>query len=42
MVSSINEENSVQTQDDGVTQRVTAKTGVVTVGNVNVPNPLIL
>lgn len=42
VVSSIIEENSVQTQDDGVTQRVTAKTGVATVGNVNVPNPVTL
>nr|WP_308421247.1 hypothetical protein [Psychrobacillus lasiicapitis] len=42
VVSAIIEENSVQTQDDGVTQRVTAKTGVATVGNVNVPNPVTL
>lgn len=28
--------------DDGVTQTVTAKTGVATLGNVQVPNPVVL
>ncbi|MEK4715360.1 hypothetical protein [Sporosarcina sp. FSL K6-5500] len=42
VISSIIEENSVTQNDDGVSQRVTAKTGVATVGNANVPNPVAL
>lgn len=42
VISSIVEENSVTQNDDGVTQRVTAKQGVATVGFENVPNPVSL
>lgn len=42
VISSIVEENSVTQNDDGVTQRVTAKTGVATVGVAKVPNPVKL
>ncbi|AYC29659.1 hypothetical protein [Paenisporosarcina cavernae] len=42
LISSITEENSVQMTDDGLSQRVTAKTGVATVGNVEIPNPVEL
>ncbi|MDW0112230.1 hypothetical protein QT711_03470 [Sporosarcina saromensis] len=42
VIGSIVEENSVTQQDDGFTQRVTAKQGVATVGFENVPNPVSL
>ena len=42
VISSIIEENSVTQNDDGISQRVTAKVGVATVGNANVPNPVAL
>lgn len=42
VISSIVEENSVTQNDDGITQRVTAKQGVATVGYENVPNPVAL
>ncbi|ARK25983.1 hypothetical protein SporoP37_15765 [Sporosarcina sp. P37] len=42
LIASIVEENSVTQNDDGVTQRVTAKTGVATVGNKTIPNPVNL
>jgi hypothetical protein len=36
-------DEAVQTkQDDGITQRVTARTGIATVENVEVPNPVVL
>lgn len=41
-VSSIIEENSVAQNDDGISQRVTAKTGIATRGEVDVPNPVSL
>lgn len=42
LVSSIREVNERGTDDNGVTQTVTAKTGVVQVGTVVVPNPVVL
>lgn len=42
VISSIVEENSVTQNDDGMSQRVTAKTGVATVGFENIPNPVNL
>lgn len=42
VISSIVEENSIAQSDDGVTQRVTAKQGIATVGIENVPNPVSL
>ena len=42
VISSIVEENSVTQNDDGVTQRVTAKQGVAVVGFENIPNPVEL
>lgn len=41
-VGSISEENSRETKDNGVSQSVVAKTGVATVEEVVVPNPIIL
>jgi hypothetical protein len=42
LVSSIVEDSGVTTTDDGLSQRVTAKTGVASVGNVELPNPVKL
>ena len=42
VVGNIKEEDVRTTGDDGVSQVVTAKTGVATVGNVKVPNPVVL
>jgi nitrate reductase cytochrome c-type subunit len=42
VVGNIQEENVVTVGDSGVAQQVTAKTGVATVGNVIVPNPVML
>lgn len=42
LVSNITDSRSVQQTDDGMTQSVTAKTGVVTRGTINVPNPVTL
>lgn len=42
VVGNIQEENVVTVGDSGVAQQVTAKTGVATVGNVIVPNPVLL
>jgi len=42
VVGNVKEENVKGAGDDGVTQTVTAKTGVATVGNVKVPNPVRL
>lgn len=42
VISSIVEDGSVTTTDDGLSQRVTAKTGVATVGNIELPNPVTL
>lgn len=42
VVGNIKEENVTTVGDDGVTQQVTAKTGVATVENVIVPNPVRL
>lgn len=42
VVGNIKEENVRQTGDDGVSQRVTAKTGIATVEEVVVPNPVVL
>lgn len=41
-VGSISEQDSKETKDNGVTQSVVAKTGVATVEEVNVPNPVLL
>lgn len=42
IVGNLVEENSITTKDDGITQQVTAKTGVARVENVNCPNPVTL
>jgi hypothetical protein len=42
VISSIVEDGSVTTTDDGLSQRVTAKTGIATVGNIELPNPVTL
>lgn len=42
LISSIVEDNSLKTEDTGITQRVTAKTGITSVGVENVPNPVAL
>lgn len=42
LVSAIVEDSGVTTTDDGMSQRVTAKTGVASVGNVELPNPVKL
>lgn len=42
IVSSIVEDSGVTTTDDGLSQRVTAKTGVAAVGNIELPNPVKL
>ncbi|MBY9077168.1 hypothetical protein KIH86_09355 [Paenibacillus sp. HN-1] len=42
VVGNIKEENVRQLGDDGVSQAVTAKTGVATVEDVKVPNPVLL
>lgn len=42
VVGNIKEENIRQSGDDGVSQQVTAKTGIATVENIKVPNPIIL
>ncbi|KQL37150.1 hypothetical protein [Psychrobacillus sp. FJAT-21963] len=42
VISSIVEDSAVTTIDDGLSQRVTAKTGVATVENINIPNPVTL
>jgi len=42
VIGNIKEEDVRSTGDDGVSQAVTAKTGVATVGNVRVPNPVEL
>lgn len=42
LVSNITDSRSVQQTDDGMTQSVTAKTGVITRGSVNIPNPVTL
>ncbi|KAA0956658.1 hypothetical protein FQ085_11745 [Planococcus sp. ANT_H30] len=41
-VGSISEQDSKETKDNGITQSVVAKTGVATVEEVNVPNPVLL
>lgn len=41
-IASIRQESSVETEDDGVTQRVTAKAGIARVAEVPAPNPIIL
>lgn len=41
-ISSIVEENSVTQNDDGISQRVTARTGVATHGLIDIPNPVEL
>ncbi|MGX6979093.1 hypothetical protein ACWN8V_07520 [Vagococcus elongatus] len=42
LAGNIKEENVKNTGDDGVSQQVSMKTGVATVGEVKVPNPVIL
>jgi len=42
IVGNLKEENVRNTDDDGVTQTVTAKTGIARVGEVKVPNPVYL
>lgn len=42
VVGNIKEESVQSVGDDGVSQSVVAKTGVATVGNVLVPNPVVL
>ena len=42
VVGNIKEEAVRQTGDDGISQQVTAKTGIATVENIKVPNPVVL
>ena len=42
VISSIVEDESVNTTDDGITQRVTAKVGVAQLGLTEIPNPVKL
>lgn len=42
VVGNVKDEGVSNFSDDGVTQKVTAKTGISIVGSVNVPNPVIL
>lgn len=42
LIGTMQEENGVQQQDDGISQKVTAKTGVASLSNVVIPNPLEL
>lgn len=42
VVGNITEESIRNTGDDGISQTVTAKTGIVKVDNVTVPNPVVL
>jgi hypothetical protein len=42
VVGNVKEENVRSIGDDGVSQSVTAKTGVATVEDVKVPNPVLL
>jgi hypothetical protein len=42
VVGNIKEDNVQNTSDDGVSQKVTAKAGVSTVAEIQVPNPVIL
>lgn len=42
VVGNIQESNVKNTSDDGVSQAVVAKVGVASVGNVEVPNPVLL
>lgn len=42
LVSSVTDSKSVQQSDDGMSQSVTAKTGIVTSSKVTVPNPVVL
>jgi hypothetical protein len=41
LVGNVREDAEQSYADDGVTQRVTAKTGIATVGEVSVPNPSV-
>lgn len=41
-IGNMQEEQGVQTMDDGVSQKIVAKTGVATVSNVILPNPVML
>lgn len=41
-IGNMTKDNSVQVQDDGVTQAATVKTGTATVGTAKVPNPVKL
>lgn len=42
LAGNIEDKAGVQVEDDGVTQRVTAKTGIARLENVQVPNPVVL
>jgi hypothetical protein len=42
IIGNITEENVRTTGDDGISQSVTAKVGIAKVGNVVVPNPVVL
>ncbi|WP_164670943.1 hypothetical protein [Virgibacillus doumboii] len=42
VVGNIEDENVTRYKDDGVSQKVVARTGAANVGNVEVPNPVIL
>lgn len=42
VIGTMSEDNGVQTQDDGFSQKVTARTGVASLSNVIIPNPLEL
>ena len=42
LISTVTTENGVSLADDGMTQRVTARSGISLVRQVNVPNPVVL
>lgn len=42
VISNVSEENGVTSTDDGMSQKVTARTGVATLSNIVIPNPLKL
>lgn len=42
VIGNLNSESGIKVKDDGVTQRVEAKTGITTVANVDLPNPVTL
>jgi len=42
LVGNLSDDTAVRYQDDGITQEVTAKVGIARIGNVPLPNPVVL